>query len=87
VTVVDGHGNPVPNAADRIMVTVEGAGTLLGIENGDQADNTDYALPVRCAYRGKLLVYVRAARQPGSIRVICRSFGSLREAVVELEAR
>lgn len=87
VTVTDGRGVPVPTASDMIHVSVEGAGTLLGIENGNQADNTEYSAPHRAAYRGRLLVYVRAGRAPGGITVRLSAFGMLREAVVELEAR
>ena len=87
VTVVDAQGNWAPHAADMIHVTVEGAGTLLGIENGDQADNTDYSAPHRRAYHGRLLVYVRAGEQTGPITVTCRTAGSLRDAVVKLQAK
>lgn len=87
VTVVDGAGRWVPGASDRISVWVEGSGALLGIENGDQADNTEYSSASRCAYQGRLLAYVRAARQPGPIRVVCRAGGLLRDAAVELEAK
>jgi beta-galactosidase len=87
VTVVDGRGVPVYNATDRILVEVEGAGALLGIDNGDQADNTEYSSPARAAYRGRLLVYVRAAARPGRIAVKLSASGAIRDAVVELEAR
>lgn len=87
LTVVDGWGNWVPNATEMIHVAVEGSGTLLGIENGDQADNTDYSAHYRHAYRGKLLIYVRSKRQPGPIRVVCRSDGSVREAEIVLRAQ
>lgn len=87
VTVVDCNGNWAPNAADRILVSVEGAGTLLGIENGDQADNTEYSSFARCAYHGRLLIYVRASQHAGPIKVVCRAPGSLRDAVAELYAK
>lgn len=87
VTVTDGHGVPVPTSSERIHVSVEGAGTLLGIDNGDQADNTEYTASYRAAYRGRLLVYVRAGRAPGRITVKLSAFGMLKDAVVELEAR
>jgi hypothetical protein len=87
VTVVDGRGNWVTNASDMISVTVEGSGTLLGVENGDQADNTEYSSAQRRAHHGKLLAYIRSNGQAGPVKVIFRSVGSLREAVVELTAR
>ncbi len=86
VTVTDENGNWTPHASDMIHVSVEGSGTLLGIENGDQADNTEYSAPQRRAHCGRLLVFVRATEQPGPIRVTCRTAGSLRSAEVELQA-
>lgn len=83
IAVVDGEGTFAPDANDLISVSVEGAGALIGIENGDLADNTPYASASRRAYRGRLLAFVRAAREPGAIRVTCRAKG-LRDAVVDL---
>lgn len=45
-------------ADNLINVTVEN-GNLLGIENGDLADNTSYAASYRRAYQGKLLAYIK----------------------------
>lgn len=47
-------------AADERLVTarVEG-GRLLGLENGDLADNAPYAEPTRRTMNGRLIVYVR----------------------------
>ncbi len=87
VTVVDKNGNWTPHASDRIEACVEGAATLLGIESGDQSDNTAYSLPQRRAYCGRLLVYVRATEQGGPIRVTLRTAGSLEQMVVELQAK
>lgn len=57
VTLLDAAGNP---AADDLLVTaaVEN-GRLLGLENGDLADNTPYSSPSRRTLDARLVVYAR----------------------------
>jgi beta-galactosidase/beta-glucuronidase len=53
----DGQGQV---AGDERLVTVQvEGGELLGIENGDLADNTSYASPRRRTFDGRLIVFVR----------------------------
>lgn len=85
VSMTDSDGNPVPGAANRITVTVEGSGTLLGVDNGDQADNTKYSSASRCVYRGRLVAYVRSSRTPGPVRVVFHTDG-IRDAEIVLRA-
>ena len=85
IRIVDGAGNFVPTASDMVQVKVEGAGTLLGIESGDLADNTAYTAPERRAYRGNLLVIVKAGTEAGDIRVTLRG-QNLQEKIVTVKA-
>ncbi|EKC45481.1 hypothetical protein OBE_16851, partial [human gut metagenome] len=39
-TTRDKNGNPVRNANDRVTVRVNGAGVLVGLDNGDSATPT-----------------------------------------------
>lgn len=57
ITLLDSHGNRVYSDSTCLQITVEN-GQLLGLENGDLADVTDYSAAYRRAYRGQLLVYV-----------------------------
>lgn len=57
VTMLDGNGRRVYHDATLLHVTVEN-GTLLGLENGDLADVTEYSADYRRAYRGQLIIYV-----------------------------
>ena len=86
LTVVDGDGRRVPNAADMVGVLVEGAATLLGIDNGDLADNTPFTATERRAHQGRLIAYVRADGSEGPITVYCHGRGALRPAEVRLMA-
>ena len=58
VSMLDSKGCPVCFDSSLLTVTVEN-GTLLGLENGDLADVTDYTSSSRRAYKGRLLIYVR----------------------------
>ncbi len=61
-TLQDSLGNRVVDDSTRLFVRVEN-GRLLGLENGDLADVTDYRAPYRRAWRGQLLIYVAACRE------------------------
>ncbi|MBO5145634.1 MAG: DUF4982 domain-containing protein [Lachnospiraceae bacterium] len=62
VTMLDSTEKRVYNDSSLLTVTVEN-GTLLGLENGDLADVTEYTANYRRAYRGQLMVYVSANEQ------------------------
>ena len=55
----DREGNRVYTDANLLTVRVEN-GSLIGLENGDLSDVTDYSSPQRRAYKGQLLAYIRA---------------------------
>lgn len=57
-TVQDSDGNPVLSDSTLLHISVEN-GQLVGLENGDLGDVTDYSAPYRRVYHGKLLIYVR----------------------------
>ncbi len=56
VTLRDGDGRRVYQDATLLCVSVEN-GMLLGLENGDLADVTEYTANSRRAYRGQLMIY------------------------------
>lgn len=66
----DSQGNTVFSDTSMLHVSVEN-GTLLGLENGDLADVTDYTASYRRACQGKLLIYVRpdTCRKPVTVTV------------------
>ncbi len=92
VTVVDAEGRRVPGASDMVGVIVEGAATLLGIDNGDLADNTSFADATgaaaneRRAHQGRLIVYVRSNGETGPVTVYCHARGGLKPAMALLNA-
>jgi beta-galactosidase len=67
VTVTDAEGNPVMTAGNAVTCTVDGAGRLLGMENGDINNHDTAAVTTRNANRGRLVVYVQSSHTPGHI--------------------
>lgn len=75
VTVEDREGNPVHNANNRIELTVQGEGALLGTDNGDSTDMDEYTASSRRLFGGKLLAIVRSTGKKGTIRILANSPG------------
>ena len=48
---------------------MEGAGRLIGLDNGDSTDYDSYKGTVRKLFQGKLLAMIAAKTIPGEIRV------------------
>ena len=65
----DEKGNPVENAVDRVTVQVEGAGHLVGLDNGDSTDEDSYKGNSRRLFSGKLLAIVETRTIPGAVRI------------------
>ena len=59
MTVVDAQGRIVPHADHDITIAIDGPATLLGLENGDPIDSTNYKLNHRKAFHGMMLAIVQ----------------------------
>lgn len=59
ITLLDSNGHRSYQASSMLQVHVVG-GKLLGLENGDLADVTEYTADYRRAYHGQLMAYVQA---------------------------
>ena len=75
VQLSDNAGNPVYEANNELLVTVEGPAVLLGLESGDLASHEDYKVNKRKAYNGKLLAYIQSGGQPGRVKITISSPG------------
>ena len=91
VDVVDANGNLDTTATNNITFTLEGAGEILGVDNGDQATVNKYqqasvltsATSANInAYAGKALVIVSSTEEAGEIRVSIASNGLTGDTVV-----
>ena len=57
---VDAAGRVVPRASNRIEFAIEGPGTIIATDNGDETDFDDFRLPSRKAFNGWCQALVRA---------------------------
>jgi hypothetical protein len=57
--IVDGMGNIVPDAANRITFNIEG-GVIAGVDNGNSIDHDSYKANNRKAFSGKALLIVKS---------------------------
>ena len=72
IGVADKDGIPVANAVNRMQVFVEGAGQLIGLDNGDSTDFEPYKATHRRLFAGKLLAMIQPT-DTGRIKVTIRS--------------
>jgi hypothetical protein len=72
INIVDQNGRLVGNANDEVTLTIQGPGTLIGLESGSLDSHEDYKSNRRKAVRGKLLAYIQAGKA-GQIKVIAQS--------------
>ena len=86
-SVCDACGRVVPTASSGIVFSIEGPGTIVATDNGDETDFADFRQPRRKAFHGWAQAIVRALPgAAGTIRVTASSAGLV--AATELvEAR
>ena len=85
IDALDKDGNTVDNANNRVFINVEGAGRLVGMDNGDSTDYEQYKATSRRMFSGKLLAVIAPIGESGSIRVTASS-PSLPDCLSELRA-
>jgi beta-galactosidase len=69
VDILDDKGRVVPTANNEVSFEIEGAGLLLGTDNGDPASHEDYKSNRRKAFHGMCLAIVKSSGKAGSIQV------------------
>ncbi|WP_334074404.1 MULTISPECIES: sugar-binding domain-containing protein [Paenibacillus] len=77
IGAVDSEGQPVENANNRVRLTVEGPGRLVGLDNGDSTDYDSYKGTSRRLFNGKLLAVIASTLEAGTILVKAESAGLL----------
>jgi len=75
VEVTDEDGNIIPDAANDIKFTVNGAGKLVGVDNGNSVDLSSYKADRRNAFSGKVLAIVQSTNDAGEISVTASADG------------
>ena len=75
VSVVDARGNLVLSSRQFVTAELQGAGRLLGVDNGDQNDPTTLSSPTKSANGGQVLALVQSDRVPGELTLKVHSPG------------
>jgi beta-galactosidase len=67
VSALDREGNPVPAADNSVTFELSGNGRLLGLGNGDPADHSGDAYPVRRLFAGRAAAIIKAGAGKDSL--------------------
>jgi beta-galactosidase len=74
VKVLDAQGRLHPDADNEITFEVQGAGRLIGVDNGNMGDMAaDFKGKIRKAYQGMCLGIVQSTASAGQIRLTATS--------------
>ena len=69
VEALDNEGRPVPTAGNLIGFKVSGAGSLIGVGNGDPNCQESDKEPKRSLFNGLAQVIVQSTKRPGEIHI------------------
>lgn len=73
IECIDSNGNIVPTATNQLYIDIEGAGELIGIDNGNASGSESLKGSKIKLHNGRALVIVRSLRDiPGDIRLRVR---------------
>ncbi|MBT8045010.1 MAG: glycoside hydrolase family 2, partial [Verrucomicrobiae bacterium] len=75
VRVLDKDGHLCPTADNRVDFTIEGAGGIAAVGNGNAATTEPFQARHRKAFNGLCMLIVRSDDQPGKIKITARSKG------------
>ena len=84
LTITDENRNRIYLSQAEITCTVTGSAKLLGLENSNPRDTTQYKTNKRSVFKGKLVAYIQAGDKAGPLKITFASPG-LKPANVELE--
>jgi beta-galactosidase len=75
VRILDQDGNPVADADDLVTFQVEGAGQIIGVDNGDPVSHEPFQSNQRRAFHGLGLAIVQSTITSGTIQVTASAPG------------
>lgn len=84
IRIVDSVGTLVPDANNLVFFDVQGAGTIVGVDNGDPLSHQNFKGSQMKSFHGKCLLIVRATSHAGQITIRATSTG-LEETSLHLE--
>ncbi|CAM4218429.1 beta-galactosidase GalB [Zobellia roscoffensis] len=75
VDITDADGNLIPNADNQVQFTIEGAGSLAAVGNGNPASLESFQDTKIKAFNGKCLLVVKSTEAAGNIKISATSNG------------
>ncbi len=75
IAAADSQGLPVENANNRVYLSIDGPGRLVGLDNGDSTDYDAYKGVSRRMFSGKLLAIIAGTLEAGPITLHAASPG------------
>jgi beta-galactosidase len=73
--IVDALGRVVPTACNEVSFEIQGAGKIIGIDNGDPLSHADFMSLHRNVFNGLGLAIVQSTDTPGEIHLTAASSG------------
>ena len=84
--VIDKDGYIVPEANNRLNISIDGPAKLIGVENGDILDLEPHKVPTRKAFMGKALALIQTTEHAGTITVTVSGEGLVTQQII-IESR
>ncbi len=84
--VTDENGTPCMTADNKIKFSVEGAGVIAAVDNGDLSSSEPYDSKERSAYKGTCIAIIKANASKGNITIKATS-GDLKPSSVEVKVK
>jgi beta-galactosidase len=75
VDITDKNGVKCPYANNMVQFKVSGPAKIIGVDNGDPIDLSEYKTNKRRAFRGKIMLLLQATDEKGMIEVTASSQG------------
>ena len=86
VAIVDNNEIMLPDADNLVSCEITGPAKIIGVENGDILDLSPHKVNCRKTFKGKCLLLVKAADQPGTIEIKATSNG-LKSGQVKIQSK
>lgn len=75
VEVVDSQGSRVPDSVAKVTFKVSGAGSLVGVANGNPHNIDSFQRPRRYTWHGQALAILRPSKSPGTLLISAEAQG------------
>ncbi len=86
VSITDEKGIFCPYADNEIIFETTGPVKIIGVDNGDPLDLSDYKTNRRKAFRGKAMLWIQSSGQPGKA-IIHAKTKKIRSEYIEIEVK